>query len=920
MVSNILKKFMGIFFVVVIFSIVSVLVSSPRAKAANFSCSKSDAAYAVSINIDPSAPAWIRGCFQRITVNEGWTGTVSFMYLSPESNDLTSGNKTATLKVLYYYRGVSGIGYAGMCSKVNSTSNSSGQTNIMDLGPDAGFGFTFPCSGWLGHNSYSTFSKTVTLYASKFSAGSGTATFNYRVAADFSKNSDGTDKSGLYCYDFANVVPAPTVGPPNPPWKTPPCVADGSNYTFINIIKTPPVYDGTIKITKNPSSDGNVNGANVWVGHNNGWEAGKLGNNPASFIVWVNSQNHNLNSSNSQYPYFAAITVPGGWRVKNATRAGSNVTPSCAGANNTGTCKVTNVTVANGGTTNVVFTLEKVHDSNLDTASCPRVANGFKSPGVVAGWVQRYDTAGADVHIYYDNPAGTPGKQPDAIILKKDLVKSDPNVEQANGQPIYRFSSQIPERLYDRRSHRVWVYSFDINGPFLVNGSPKSFECPGPQGAARCLTENGINYFQGWGMDPQRPGTTPSFKFYFDGSSTPEGVVGTELRPAEVAKLKADGYPGILDATKYGFKYQIPDKFHDGANHSLKIKLSTLTTPDHELSYVLPSGSQINFGPNIDCGGGTVDPWFWPWLQTQNGDVIASGKITGQLTDLPGSRPQSATDKEAEYLVVSALGGGGSFCSTYNYILTNTSATAGNCSNGNGYTVLKKYQLGDNANDSVYKSIEKTFIANGAGNASGGNNVKCSPYNTFTALPSGNIDTATSSVPANNCLNGTIFKLPPSSTFGGFNVIAGRLTIFIDGSIDITNNIKYTYVGYSNPKALPNLAIIVRGNVNIGPNVTQLDAAIYATGKVNTCLGYNPGDANSTVACNQRLTVNGMLVGKDGFSFGRSFYNQTSRNSAEFISLTGQTVAFPPPGLESGSFADFDNSVRIDSGEFQPRF
>lgn len=945
MIVKLLFRFLKLSLLIVGFFFAFTFISSPTAQAApDFNCKKSDASYwNGAINMPASVPTWIKGCFKRITIDQGWTGTVSFMYLSPETNDLSTGNKEATLNAVYYYRGTTGVNYAGMCLAVTSTSNSDGQSNIMSV-PDVGFGFSVPCSGWLGHDQSKLTSSTVTLYASKFNAGSNkTATFNYRMAADFSNNSDGTNKSGLWCYDFANAVPAPTVDPPDPPWKTPPCVADGANYTFVNIIKTPPTYDGTISIAKyreggtlgqfpvNPSI---INSATVGLDHSppDSWSPTKT-SNPGNFNnIWVNPNNHN---SNTKGNYRAFVNVPNGWRVVSATNRGSNATlnGTCSSG---GKCSVHGVTVDDDGTTYVDFFFAPDIRGSLDDV-CPK-PNQNGTPvdrnGKIRGWVIDY---------FYQQNANNKAITPSSVEVNidgstyevdivADKERPDLPINTSNPQvgKWHGFEMDMPSQFFDGQNHTVRIYP--LRGGAGIGSPPytlatREFNCGGPRGSldvADCTVDNSRGKLAGWGFDPRRPGQAPNLHFYFD--STPDNtsdpdaiynrnnVVGNSLRPDVVTYLRQNGYPGVLDATKYGFDEPFPDGLHDGESHVVRVYLIT------------ESGANPLIG-SAGIGGGNssalvCEAWYHPWLQTQNGDVTASGKVIGQGsgTDLLGSRPPANNEKEAEYLILSVLGGGDRFCSTYRYILTNTDALGGSCANGSGYTSLNRYELTpEPGKDAVVEAITKAFNDNGAG--VGGANDKCAPYNTFTALPASPIDTVTGT--SNNCLNGTIYKLPasaPTGNFGGFNILAGRMTIFIDGPLNITNDIKYNYISYANPKAVPNLAIIVKGDVNIGPNVTQLDAAVYATGKINTCTGYNPGTPTSSSVCNNRLVVNGMLVGKEGFSFGRSYYNQSARNSAEFISLTGQTIAFPPPGLDSSYFGDFDNSVQIDSGEFQPRF
>ena len=706
-----------------------------------------------------------------------------------------------------------------------------------------------------------------------------------------------------------------------------PLVAGGTTFVDVYYERT----QGTFRIVKYPqrgASDANL------TAH------GKNSSDNTLFSVGVN-ENTDGRVVNVGSTYKAQFQPNTGYRVTRVRvnrETGSGITTVCD-----------NCSISNNRTTWVDVFYEPDIRGSLDIV-CPK-PNQNETPidknGKIGGWVIDY---------YYpqqlNNSAVTPSQVRIRITEKNAggelIAGTEQNYTVTANQdrpdlPIYTsnpqvgryhgFSFDVPLQYFDGKKYDVKVFplrnnSGIANPPSIYTLGQREMDCGGPRGSldvTDCTVDNSKGKIAGWGFDPRRPGQAPNLHFYFDSTpadttSDPDAiynrnnVVGNTLRPDVVNSLRQNGYPGVLDATKYGFDEPFPDGLHDGESHVVRVYLIT------------ESGANPLIG-SAGIGGGNnsalvCEAWYHPWLQTQNGDVTASGKIIGQGsgTDLLGSRPPANNEKEAEYLILSVLGGGDRFCSTYRYILTNTDALGGSCANGSGYTSLNRYELTpEPGKDAVVEAITKAFNDNGAG--VGGANDKCAPYNTFTALPASPIDTVTGT--SNNCLNGTIYKLPasaPTGNFGGFNILAGRMTIFIDGPLNITNDIKYNYISYANPKAVPNLAIIVKGDVNIGPNVTQLDAAVYATGKINTCTGYNPGTPTSSSACNNRLVVNGMLVGKEGFSFGRSYYNQSARNSAEFISLTGQTIAFPPPGLDSSYFGDFDNSVQIDSGEFQPRF
>lgn len=297
---------------------------------------------------------------------------------------------------------------------------------------------------------------------------------------------------------------------------------------------------------------------------------------------------------------------------------------------------------------------------------------------------------------------------------------------------------------------------------------------------------------------------------------------------------------------------------------------------------------------------------YGPWLQTKNGNVVSSGGIKGQDSGpkLIGSKPN--TENEADYLVIAAKPQNnikGPFCSVYKYILTNVQATAGDCSNGSGYP-LNSFALGNSAdNDSTIKGVQKAFEELPAA---------CKA----TALP------ANINVDKNQCPKGAIFKIsnPNGATINNLNLLKGRTTILFDGPLTLDGNTPITYANnlgsntFTDPKDLPDLAIIVKGDVVINPNVAKLNALIYATGKIDTCQG------GPSAACKNQLSVNGSLIAKNGFSFGRTYYNETSRGPAEVVSLNPVSVLFPPPGISNDYFQGYNFGAQIDTAEYQPRF
>ncbi len=660
-----------------------------------------------------------------------------------------------------------------------------------------------------------------------------------------------------------------------------------------------------------------VKKATVHYSNSGGWETS--GNeNPFVRNLWVNPFDPNSYTSG---PYTAKVDVPPGYKVKRweiwSPSAKSPYATRAVHEESQNT--ITGIAMTSSDTVYLDFFFEQKTESNVDAINCP--ANGF-----MTGWVQIPDGKGGvgpnDVHLYIDKKA-TPGVNPDVIIPKSDLKQTG---EKFGDQPIFRFTYRFPQQYYDGKTHSVRAYSFNQDGtPFELNSNPRpqTFTCPGSTGNITDCPKGSDtqDFIAGWGFDGQDEAKRPSFAVYVKNSQGKQELASTigADQPSQAARdyLNNHKYPGPFEPGNiYGFNKKlvdvIPEKFFDGQNHTIYV-------------YVLTKdGSNPQIGTNVDIGNSPCPPiplqqHLHPWLQTFNGDVIASGKVIDQKAGDLGARPAGSTDKDSEYLIISEAGGGSPFCSTSQYLLTNTAATTGNCDNGSGYS-LNRYGLGPSTEDNVIKAINKAWVTNGSGNSGGGANTKCNPYNTLAV---NNIDglTLNKGFGKDSCLNGTIVKLN-NGAIGDLTVESGRITIWVDGDLSINKNIIYDYSpGYDDPRKLPNLAIVVRGNVLISGSVGQIDAAIYSTGQINTCRDFNGNTGAAETACNQQLIVHGLLTGRDGFRFNRVFDNNgTNPPPAEQILLTGQTVAYPPPGLDNLYFGTFDNATTIDSGELQPRF
>ena len=427
---------------------------------------------------------------------------------------------------------------------------------------------------------------------------------------------------------------------------------------------------------------------------------------------------------------------------------------------------------------------------------------------------------------------------------------------------------------------------------------------PVSDGALTCITEAGKNYFTGWGINKDDQGNSPTIGIY-EGSTLKQTVSGNVLNPSITAWLNALGY-ATNETTMYNIKAELDPTFHDGAEHTVTPKIN---------GQELPNGPSFTLNDPASSGCRVVDKWLWPWLQTTQGNVVANGKITGHSASdtNPGARATATNPpaKEVDFLIISKVGGGGPFCSNKNYILTNASATGGtNCGNGSGYSVnVASVAAGTEPDDKVVAGVKAAY-----------NDLPTGCRSETSTLPT---STIVEREGATACPNGIIVKYTGTS-LASYELKKGRVTILVEGNLTIDQNVGYGTAGYSDPRDVPNLAIVVEGNVTVLPLVSRVDASIYATGFISTC---KTASDDPIVFCGYQLTINGFLSAQSGFIFGRAYINNPIASEpvplhdpAEKINLTLQSVVYPPPGIHYSSVFKGDSSVKIDSSEYQPRF
>ena len=466
--------------------------------------------------------------------------------------------------------------------------------------------------------------------------------------------------------------------------------------------------------------------------------------------------------------------------------------------------------------------------------------------------------------------------------------------------------SPVDGKLYgfDRESNKFARMSTTTGGVEFISTNL------GPQGLG--TDSHGAAWF--W----KNASNQSVFYNYQNGTSAVSGIGGNGAI-YRIVGLESRGPGNLLNSSNYGgiWKQAPFTNTNDAAMCSGASEPPPDICPyingvlDPTKQTTMPAGYQID--PNNSQNCILIPVPYYPWLQTDKGDVTSTtGSITGQRygpvpfsgDPLGGKHYTTNQYNPSEaYGVVTAALGGSNFCSQNLYALASSSSNRSNC-------VLSNYGSTSIDTTALGTAIDTAYNKNGAG-ASPVNGL-CNPYNTSSSgVFNSNLSLG--------CIDGGIQKIASNYTMPAATGLTGRGTLWIVGNLTINSNITYGgAVGTSTDlKSLPNLGIYVTGDVIIDPSVTQIDAMIVASGKISTCSTSSNAAANN---CTLPLSVNGSFasIGSSIIDFGRRYYSTSINSPAEKLTLTPQSVIFPPPGFNKGD-ANFESQLRFNSTELQPR-
>lgn len=428
-----------------------------------------------------------------------------------------------------------------------------------------------------------------------------------------------------------------------------------------------------------------------------------------------------------------------------------------------------------------------------------------------------------------------------------------------------------------------------------------------------------------------------------------------------------------------------------------------------QMAFISNSG-RVQYG-DICTRQVTIRNQYTPWLRVQNGSVAALKDIVGQEPSGRGGRDGVGVDQDMNLEATNAVTSvtkANNFCSSNAYNFARTDPTlaftrpgisggvVSNCASGS--YVFKPSNIFDSAgSEHLYSTVSGLMASSGQCNSAEPTHPNPSnPATRYFAAGSWSSSTSTINA-AGKCptiytLTGANSTINPTAQL---RVTGGRVTLLVNGNLTINKNIINDYsaafggtsldvapslaaspnqsqvaqminLQNTNLNRIPNLGIVVSGNVTIANSVTQLDAMIYADGKISTCDAYTDGtsigpkstglvDLSNAQKCNKRLVVRGGLYALNGFQFGRNFYDAVriggkigisgsepwkqpdfdtkgngsiaaegmqgyySGGAAEDILGSGLSIVSGPPGFDNLNTSKYSQPI-YQKGDFSPKF
>jgi hypothetical protein len=94
-------------------------------------------------------------------------------------------------------------------------------------------------------------------------------------------------------------------------------------------------------------------------------------------------------------------------------------------------------------------------------------------------------------------------------------------------------------------------------------------------------------------------------------------------------------------------------------------------------------------------------------------------------------------------------------------------------------------------------------------------------------------------------------------TYAGNPNVTGSQSVFVEGDVTITGNVKFGATPAGHPDQAPSFVLHATGNIKIAPGVTQLDGMYVSDKNIYTC---ETASSNKYQACKNQLLVHGSFV------------------------------------------------------------
>ncbi len=343
------------------------------------------------------------------------------------------------------------------------------------------------------------------------------------------------------------------------------------------------------------------------------------------------------------------------------------------------------------------------------------------------------------------------------------------------------------------------------------------------------------------------------------------------------------------------------------------VRFTFTTTISYQVTYSWTlqfQGSNLELGQGGTCNTPPVTPSTSPYLQVWGGDINTGGGFekqdptTGAFT-CPSSYP--------DYVSPSAPGLPGGIPRDYGGIKA-FGAADGTYGSMSDFGALSLGIIAKNDAAHINFHANPSFSSVATPSSSGGELNSSSPnycvidFFDKTQQSPNSIGTPSDINGLDNNKQDMVNN--PIGGLGGGNVNANdNKVLYVNGDVTITSNIVYQSWNVDTQKP-PSFVLIVRGNINVAPNVTRLDGLYIAQPTASAVDGIFNTCANNIVNqfCNQQLIVNGAVIARRIMPL----------RSVGTLSPDANPSFSPPPGHNAAEIFNFVPSMVLSNPNFTP--